>query len=222
MTATLPAGYNREAYQQRVAGYSPEPIRDAAFKLCEGRLGGVLLDAGTGGGEWLARLLPHVERAISVDLMRANIPGVECHALDLSTDPLPCADLSLDLITALELVEHLANPRHFAAECFRALKPGGALILSTPCNDSLTSRLSLLFRGYYPEFADMQYRANGHITPLTEVDLRRISDEAGFSKTAFHYPLPGRVPKLSVHWQGLLPFLRGRLWTDTAFAVLTK
>ena len=222
MSSARPAGYDRAAYERREPGYSPEAIREAAFALCRGRLGGVVLDAGSGSGGWLTKLLPHASRAIACDLLRPAVAGAECHAVDLSKEPLPCPDSSVDLITALELIEHLANPRHFAAECRRVLKPGGALLLSTPCNDSLTARLSLLFRGHFPEFAEMQYRASGHITPLTEIDLRRVASEAGFSGAEFHYPLPGRIPKLSVHWQSVLPFLRGRLWTDTTFAVFVK
>jgi len=96
------------------------------------------------------------------------------------------------------------------------------LFITTPCNDSLTARLSFLFRGYFPAFCEHDYQVSGHITPLTEIDLQRVATENGFQKIEFYYPLPGRIPKSNINWQRMLPRLRGKLWTDTLFALLTK
>jgi SAM-dependent methyltransferase len=183
-----------------------------------------VLDAGSGEGGWVRRLAeaPTVTSLIAVDLIDAgagSVAGVDLRLANLSVDPLPVPDSSIDFVTALEVIEHLANPRHFISEARRALKPGGKLLVSTPCNDSLTARLSLLFRGYYPAFADHSYHACGHISPITELDLRRMAGESGFPDIKFHYPPSGRMPRLKYQWPAML---KGRLWSDVLFAVLTK
>ncbi|MFL6285997.1 MAG: hypothetical protein ACJ74Q_22880, partial [Pyrinomonadaceae bacterium] len=71
-------------------------------------------------------------------------------------------------------------------------------------------------------FCEHDYRMSGHITPVTELDIKRMADEAGFGRVEFDYPLPGRIPKSGVEWQRIFPRLRGKLWSDTLFALLTR
>ena len=223
-----PVGCDAAAYQSRAAGLSPEPIRDGLWPLVEKDLAGAVLDAGSGGGGWLRRVMtksPAVTRVASVDLVDSGagaIQGVDFHLADLSRDRLPFDDSSFDWVFALEVMEHLANPRHFVAEAARILKPNGHLVLTTPSNDCLTSRLSLLMRGYFPAFNDRDYRESGHITPILELDLRRMATEAKYSRIEFFFPLDGRLPKLKITWQRFLPNLRGKLWSDALFCRMTK
>ncbi|MGG6265139.1 class I SAM-dependent methyltransferase [Leptolyngbya sp. AN03gr2] len=219
-------GYSAEAYRQRENGYSPEPIRDRLWSLVGDQVAGTVLDAGSGSGGWLKRLQQRssIDKLISVDIVddgASQIETVEFHIRDLSTTVLPCADQSIDWIFAIEVMEHLANPRHFVQEAKRSLKPGGKLVITTPNNDSLRSRISFLLRGYYPAFCEHDYQVAGHITPILEVDLQRMATEAKFSDIGFFYPLPGQIPGLSVKWQSLLPKLQGKAWSDSLFAILT-
>lgn len=62
---------------------------------------------------------------------------------------LPYENDSFDVITCLQVIEHLTNPEHLLTEIYRILKPGGVLILSTPNLASIGSRLRLLF-GLFP------------------------------------------------------------------------
>ena len=220
-------GSNAETYRSREKGYSPAPIRDAVWELVRDEVSGAVLDAGSGEGGWMKRLKKSktIRRMISVDLVdvgASEIEAVEFYQKDISVDRLPCNDNELDWIFALEVVEHLANPRHFASESFRCLKNGAKLVVTTPCNESLTAKLSFLVRGYLPAFCDHDYHYSGHITPVTDLDLRRISQESGFREVRFFYPLPGRIPKTAIHWQRVFPFLKGKTWSDCLFAVFTK
>jgi len=223
-----PVGSDVSAYQARVAGLSPEPIRDGLWELVEKDLSGAVLDAGSGGGGWLRRVMQKsaaLTRLASVDLVdsgASNIAGVDFHLADLSIDRLPFDDASFDWVFALEVMEHLANPRHFVTEVARILKPKGRFVLTTPNNDCVTSRLSLLMRGYFPAFNDRDYRESGHITPILEIDLQRMATEARYSDVEFFFPLEGRLPKLKVTWQQFLPNLRGKLWSDSLFCQMTK
>ncbi|RKG87141.1 class I SAM-dependent methyltransferase [Corallococcus terminator] len=222
-----PPGHDAAAYARREEGLSPEPLRDAAWNVAGQRASGVVLDVGSGRGGWIRRLQgnPAIERILSTDIHDAGasrLPGVEFHQCDVSRDVLPWVDTSVDWVFAIEVLEHLANPRHFVKEAFRVLRPGGHLFITTPNNDSLTARLSFLVRGYFPAFCDQDYRDSGHITPITELDARRMAVEAGFQSIDFDYPLPGRIPRSSIHWQRFLPGLRGRWWSDGLFALLTR
>jgi ubiquinone/menaquinone biosynthesis C-methylase UbiE len=220
-----PVGIDGSAYSER-DNHSPEPIRNAMWELIGPDAAGAALDAGSGTGGWSRRLIESNQftRIVGVDLVNPVHPidGVDFYALDLSTDALPCNDEELDWVFALEVLEHLANPRRFVAEAYRTLRPEGRFAVTTPCNESLTAKLSFLARGYFPQFCDYAYTISGHITPIFSIDLQRMSNEAGFSKIEFAYPLPGRMPKLSANWQQVLPRLRGRLWSDTLMAILTK
>lgn len=227
MTTTKPAGYDAKAYSLREKGYSSNPIRESAFSLIEKDLHGTVLDAGSGEGGWIKFIKDRkkLERITSVDIVDdgvSSISDVEFHICDLSHAKLPCGENTLDWVFAIEVLEHLANPRHFINQSFRCLKPGGKLLITTPCNDSLRARLSYLFRGYFPAFCEHDYLSAGHITPITEFDLIRMSNEMGFSKVDIFYPLPGRIPKLDIEWQKIIPWFNGKLWSDTLFAILTK
>jgi SAM-dependent methyltransferase len=222
-----PVGCDESAYSLREKGYSPEPIRDAAWEMAGKHAAGRVVDVGSGAGGWIERLRqnPGVGRVTAVDIVddgASVLGGVDFHLRDVSSSPLPCAPESADWVFALEVVEHLANPRHFIKEAHRCLKAGGQMLITTPCNESVTARLSFLFRGYFPAFCEHDYRMSGHITPVTELELKRMADEAGFGRVEFDYPLPGRIPKSRVAWQRIVPRLRGKLWSDTLFALLTK
>lgn len=222
-----PVGYDESAYSLREQGYSPEPIRDAAWALAGKHACGRVVEIGSGAGGWVKRLQqnPDVKRVTAVDIVddgASLLDGVDFHLLDISSSPLPCAPESVDWVFAVEVIEHLANPRHFIKEAHRCLKPGGKMFVTTPCNESVTARLSFLFRGYFPAFCEHDYRMSGHITPVTELDIKRMGREVGFGSVEFSYPLPGRIPKTGMEWQRLFPSLRGKLWSDTLFALLTK
>ena len=48
------------------------------------------------------------------------------------TERLPFEENFLDVVTMLAVVEHIENPRPILKECFRVLRPGGRMILTTP------------------------------------------------------------------------------------------
>lgn len=124
--------------------------------------------------------------------------GFEVHSTDLAQDgfhlhgkvPFYCLDLNenfhtkmpqlYDGIVALEIIEHIENPRHFLRECYALLKPGGILILSTPNVDNPRSLLSLLTRGHFRLFSDEDYKVTGHISPVSQWQLGKMIAESGW------------------------------------------
>lgn len=110
------------------------------------------LDVGCGAGlltEPLARLGATVT---GVDAAPENIAAAMAHAAgqELTIDYRACEVSSLtstfDLITAMEVIEHVTDPATFIAALAARLAPGGLMILSTP-NRTALSRIGLITIG---------------------------------------------------------------------------
>jgi hypothetical protein len=87
-----------------------------------------------------------------------------------------------------------------------AARPGGWVLVTTPNQLSLLSRLTLLTRGEHNAFRAGSYPA--HLTALLEVDLRRIAGECGLQEVAVEYSRSGRVVFTGRHFPGWV----ARLW----------
>ena len=110
------------------------------------------LDVGCGGGllaEPLARLGAQVT---AIDAAPECIAVAQAHAetIGLAIDYRAAAveDIAgeFDLITCMEVIEHVADPAAFLAALAKRLAPGGLLILSTP-NATRWSRLMMITLG---------------------------------------------------------------------------
>lgn len=187
-----------------------------------------ILDFGSGVGVFLDPLIaafPEAEIAGADILERsATVPrSAQWYTGDLN-DRLPIADGAFDLISAIEVIEHLENPRHVLREIYRMLRPGGIAIMTTPNTGSIRSLLTFVVRGHHANFDDTNYPA--HITQVTETDFKRAGTEAGFGAPDFFYTDVGSVPKfLDLKWQRL-PIagekLKGKLFSDNLGVILQK
>ena len=108
------------------------------------------LDVGCGAGllaEPLARLGADVT---GVDAAPENIAAAQEHAkgaglaIDYRAGELSAQGLgTFDLVTAMEVIEHVADKKAFVSELSRHLAPGGLMVLSTP-NRTAQSRLVMV------------------------------------------------------------------------------
>ncbi|MCF8471191.1 MAG: bifunctional 2-polyprenyl-6-hydroxyphenol methylase/3-demethylubiquinol 3-O-methyltransferase UbiG [Sphingomonadaceae bacterium] len=108
------------------------------------------LDVGCGAGllcEPLARLGANVS---GVDAAPENIAAAKAHAavsgltIDYRAGEIAAQSLGqFDVVTCMEVIEHVMDPAAFIAELVRHLRPAGLLLLSTP-NRTTASRLFLV------------------------------------------------------------------------------
>lgn len=124
-----------EAITEKLAVYLPD-VRGLAG--APGAGGGVV-DVGSGRGEWLTLLREAGIPGSGVDANQAFVEAGRARGLDLVHGDAVAhlAGLppdSVDLVTAFHIIEHLDTETLLAllAAAWRALRPGGAVLLETP------------------------------------------------------------------------------------------
>jgi 2-polyprenyl-3-methyl-5-hydroxy-6-metoxy-1,4-benzoquinol methylase len=180
--------------------------------------GGVLLDAGCGTGDLWRLVSPGFTSCTGVDAVR--YPGLpdDVQFLPANLDGrLPLDDASVDTAAAIEVIEHLENPRAFVRELVRVTRPGGWIVLTTPNQLSVLSLLCLATKGSFAAFQDGDYPA--HRTALLEIDLRRIAAECGLEDVAVAYTEWGRLPLTPWHYPRGLAALAPRRLSDNVAIV---
>jgi SAM-dependent methyltransferase len=100
--------------------------------------GAVVVEAGCGEGYGAARLASRASVVVSLDgdptaLAHARRRyGAHVRPVRCDLQRLPIGDGRAEAIVCLQVIEHLHDQAGFLAECARALRPAGTLVLSTP------------------------------------------------------------------------------------------
>lgn len=188
-----------------------------------------VLDLGTGRGD----LLPAAIELATTTLERAgNPPGARAELADARRAPVD--DAAFDLVTMLDLVEHLspAELTTSLGQAMRALRPGGRVFVHTAPNArvyELTYRLQRRARGRrrrnWPENPRSHHEREMHVNEQTARSLRGSLRTAGFAGARVAYGrwvhtdfVPDERAKRTYKALARLPLLR-RLAIFDLFAI---
>lgn len=141
-------------FSRHVAGYR------ACMPSCEGK---TVLDVGTGEGYGSAMLSEVAAQVASLEFT----PALAAYAqgrhgsdklrfLNGSAEALPFADASFEVVTSLQLIEHLPDYPAFIREAWRVLQPGGVMVTVTPNRRTMLSGLNPY---HFTEFDPEELRA---------------------------------------------------------------
>lgn len=133
------------------------------------RTGGDILDIGCGAGNMIHHLSRYGQvKGIEVDprpVAMARERGYDVRQGD-ATRGIPFLNASFDLVTALDVIEHVDADEAILREAYRVLRPGGTLAITTPAFQWLWSHNDVL---------------NGHKHRYTPRELRDRIERARLS-----------------------------------------
>jgi SAM-dependent methyltransferase len=168
-----------------------------------------VLDLGCGPGNFMDILARHGRpfgSDFSVDALRyciergyTRLASADFHHLPFRTD-------SFDLVTCVDVLEHLRDDERAAAELARVLAPGGLLMMTVPAFQSLWGDHDILY---------------GHYRRYRVPSLRARLEGAGLQVERATYFEPLYLPPLFVYrkWKLLLPRRAGLAQRDDFVAV---
>lgn len=124
------------------------------------------------------------------ELLLRYHPKLAYTDIDLDTTPYPYQDSTFNIITSLDVIEHLYNPLFHLLELHRVLSPDGILVLNTANDYSLIYKVEHLLSRKY----------KGHFHQFSEFDLRCILERAGSNIISFKKyfsPTSGTIARIS-------------------------
>lgn len=222
----------RDSLQDRTvvtAGASSDAVYRAAVELLEeiGARAGTLVDVGCGAAAFRSYLGNLCKRYIGADAARhAGLPpDTELIQVDLDSGRADLPDGFADVVTSLETIEHLENPRALVRELVRLVKPGGWVLVTTPNQLSVLSKLGLILKNEFVHFQERPGLYPAHISALLEVDLVRIFRENGLQDVRVRYTGVGRMPFSARSWPRALSSrggARGQAFSDNVLIAAQK
>jgi SAM-dependent methyltransferase len=165
----------------------PDPADDVNFEALRSWIerarplaDAAVLDVGCGSGKLVRHMCAHGARAVGLE------PSAALHGHFLAGEPgfylgtvgefgrMP--PQRFDVVTAFDVLEHVADPAEFLRELARLVAPGGHLFVSTPDVGSLAARVFGRRWHYYDRY---------HLGYFSRRTLEGAAGEAGFEPIAF-------------------------------------
>lgn len=214
------------AYIENSLQSNPERLENqiAAVKRHTTIAGKKVLDIGCGGGLFLSTLKAEGADVIGVELSDTRAfyakskHGFEVVKRTIEDDYWRSFHGTFDIVTLWDVIEHVNYPLATLQAAAKMLKPGGILLIDTPCRDAFyhsfgefTYKIS---GGKFPTFLNTMYSAKpfGHKQILSLAEMRGLFNAAGldvaelkrFHELSFPY---GFYLKKLVHSDLLVKFL---------------
>jgi len=181
--------------QPFIAQIAPAHLHEKVLEIALQLPGTRFLDTPTGYGALSSKLLAAGREVVAGDIdidkckLDRSSSALKLVQLDLNDPNLPIDSASFDVAVSIEGIEHLQSQWCFVRSVYKALKPGGHFIITTPNILNIRSRLRYLMEGRYEHFkrplvkgrswsADLD---NYHIAPISFFELQFILESSGFS-----------------------------------------
>ena len=184
-----------------------------------------VLDAGAGLGVLSLEMAQRYDAFVVAVDYSCWVTGIVrvAHPLQADLMYLPLADRSFDTVICMEVLEHTLNPDQVLTEIWRVLRPGGALILSTPSYMNMAGILKVVletcgaynrdtfapFDSWKPKVLERRLTAFGVWRMLCQRGFRVVRVEGAEIFDAM-LPFANRIPGLFENER----FLRLRAWVD--------
>ncbi len=148
-----------------------------------------LLDVGAGSGKFVRYLRAQALAADGVEpsqaLFDAFLEGDMAFRCGDVASLRPEADATYDVVTALDVIEHVQQPDSFLCDVVAVLKPGGLLFVSTP---DMASPLARMLRRHW------HFYNRYHLSYFSTAVLRSAAARRGLEMVDCSHP--GRVRSL--------------------------
>ena len=146
------------------------------------------LEVGAGGGSiaaWLSRAVGPTGRVVATDLETKFLQALDSPRLEVLRHDIGKEDLedsAFDLVCARKVLEHFGDPRPALARMYRALRPGGTLLVEDSdlvAMHHVVTRDQDLFDRVYAEFIACMATAgfNAQLGRSLGEELRRLGSE---------------------------------------------
>ena len=171
-----------------------------------GLSGKKVLDVGCGGGILSESMARRGADVTGIDLGTENLKAAALHAEQSGLDNtlryqhIPVEDLAkthagqFDVVTCMEMLEHVPNPSSIVQACFELLAPGGVCVLSTINRNPKSYLFAIVGAEYVLRLLDRG--THDYAKFITPAELDKMAINAGFTRQdiiGLHYnPLTKR------------------------------
>jgi 2-polyprenyl-6-hydroxyphenyl methylase/3-demethylubiquinone-9 3-methyltransferase len=158
-----------------------------------------VLDIGCGGGLFLSLLKQQGAQVVGIELSDSRAQyAIMKHGLTIDKHPIESAHWQkgyanhFDAVTLWDVIEHVNYPQQTLQCAVNVLKPGGLLIIDTPCRDSFYHRFGQLTYkltgGKYPTFLNAMYSSHlfGHKQIFSTTEMKKLFEAVGLEVIDIH------------------------------------
>jgi cyclopropane fatty-acyl-phospholipid synthase-like methyltransferase len=149
-----------------------------------------ILDVGCGTGAWLNRLAGKGFTTLcGIDKETAPLDGCDIAMVseDIVHGARALGERTFDVITAIEVIEHLGNVDSLFQLAHAVLRPGGNMLITTPNIQSVAARSRFLATGRMRHFD--RHGDPTHVFPILLPCMHRMAERHGFEvEMVWTYP----------------------------------